>query len=104
MLSAHFVFGGDTLSRYRLIIDDERKFFSAFDEAKLNFNGCALKDVIIEPEENLWQITIITDKTFNEQTLQTAEEFLRNRYGANAEFKRKILDDSVKQGIGKREN
>ncbi len=103
MLSAHFVFGGDVLSRYRLIIDDERKFFSAFDEAKINFTGCALKDVVIEPEENLWQITIVTDKTFDEQTLQTAEEFLRNRYGANAEFKRKILDDSVKQGNGKRE-
>lgn len=103
MLSAHFVFGGDTLSRYKLIIDDERKFFSAFDEAKINFNGCALKDVIIEPEENLWQITIVTDKTFDEQIFQTAEEFLRNRYGANAEFKRKILDDSVKQGNGKRE-
>ena len=53
------------MSRYKLTINDDRKFFAAFEEANLNFNGCALKEVIVEPEENLWYIKIITDKNFS---------------------------------------
>ena len=83
------------MSRYKLTINDDRKFFAAFEEANLNFNGCALKEVIVEPEENLWYIKIITDKNFSEQILRTAEEFLHNRYGANVDFKREVLSDFI---------
>jgi len=88
------------LSRYKLTINDDRKFFAAFEDANLNFNGCALKEVIVEPEENVWQIKIVTDKNFDEQTLRTAGEFLNKRYGATVEFKREVLNDFVPKEKG----
>ena len=89
MLSAYFI-GGDALDRYRLTIDDEKNFFRLFDEANLNFTDCLLKEIIVTPATNLWQITLQTEKNFDKQTLRTAEEFLRNRYGVEVEIDNKV--------------
>ena len=83
------------MSKYKLIIEDDRKFFGAFKEANLNFSGCTLKEFVIEPEENFWQIRIVTEKNFDEQTLRAAEEFLRNRFSAQVEFKREVLAEVI---------
>lgn len=78
------------MDRYRLIIDNDKYFFSLFDEINLNFNACTLKEVIITPAINFWQITLITDKDFKEQILRTAEEFLHNRYGVDVVIKNEV--------------
>lgn len=78
------------MDRYRLTLDDPKSFFSLFDEANLNFNACILKDIIVTPAINLWQITLITDKDFDKQTLRTAEEFLRNRYRVDVEINNEV--------------
>ena len=83
------------MSRYKLVIDNPQNFFSAFEDANLNFNGCTLKDVIVEPEKNLWQIKIITDKNFDEKIFAKAEDFLFKQYGAHVEFKREVLNDFI---------
>ncbi len=83
------------MSRYKLIIDNPKNFFSAFEEANLNFSGCTLQDIFVEPEENLWQIGIVTDKNFDEKTFTTATEFLLKRYGAHVDFKREVLNDFI---------
>ena len=78
------------MDRYRLIIDNDKYFFSLFDEVNLNFNACTLKEVIITPAINFWQITLLTDKDFKEQILRTAEEFLHNRYGVDVVIKNEV--------------
>ena len=92
MLSAYFI-GGDALDRYRLTIDDEKNFFSLFDEANLNFTACHLQEIIITPATNFWQIKLLTEKNFDKQAFHTAEEFLRNRYGVEVE-----IDNEVSAG------
>ncbi|MBQ3442266.1 MAG: PolC-type DNA polymerase III [Selenomonadaceae bacterium] len=89
MLSAYFI-GGDALNRYRLTIDDDNNFFSLFDEANLNLRACTLKEIIITPAANFWQITLITDKNFDKQAFHSAEEFLRNRYGVEVQIDNEI--------------
>ena len=74
------------MDKYRLDIDDDKNFFRLFEEINLNFNGSVLKEVIITPETNLWEITLVTAKDFDQQTLHTAEEFLRRRYNATVEI------------------
>ena len=75
------------MDRYRLTLDNGKIFSSLFAETQLNFNGCTLREVIVTPEINLWQIQLITDKNFDEQTLHAAEKFLRQRYNVTAEIK-----------------
>ena len=79
------------MNRYRLKIDNDKNFFNLFDEANLNFSECKLKDVIVTPQINHWQITLCTRKNFDKQTLQAAEEFLHNRYRAEVEIKHEVL-------------
>lgn len=83
------------MDRYRLKVDDDKNFFRLFDEAKLDFKGCTLRDVIITPEENLWQIKILTPENFDAQTLRSAEEFLHRSYGAEVEIKNEVLDSKI---------
>ena len=75
------------MDRYKLIIDDEKIFPRLFEQTNLNLNGCTLREVIVSPEENIWQITVLTDKNFDKQILRDAEEFLRQKYGAEVEIK-----------------
>ncbi len=83
------------MDRYKLIINDDKNFFRLFDEANFDFKACSLDAVIVTPEENLWQIKIITPENFDTQTLRSAEEFLHNRYGATVEIKNVVLDNKV---------
>ena len=78
------------MDRYRLTIDDEKNFFSLFDEANLNFSDCTLKEIIVTPAKNFWQITLHTEKNFDKQTFHTAEEFLRNRYGVDVRIDNEV--------------
>ncbi|MBQ7453836.1 MAG: PHP domain-containing protein, partial [Selenomonadaceae bacterium] len=78
------------MDRYRLKIDDEKNFFRLFDDAKLNFGKCTLKEVIVTPGENLWQIFVVTEKNFDDQTLRAAEEFLHRRYHAEVEIRHAV--------------
>ncbi len=83
----------EKLDKYRLKIDDAKNFFSLFDDAAnvAKLNTCKLKDVVITPESNLWQITLVTDKDFDQQTLRAAEEFLRGKYRAEVEIRREVF-------------
>ena len=94
------------MDRYRLIINDDKNFFRLFDEANLDFKGCTLRDVIITPEENLWQITILTDKNFDKQILRDAEDFLNKKYGATVEIKNEVSvgQEEREMGNGTKEN
>ncbi|MBO4779833.1 MAG: PHP domain-containing protein, partial [Selenomonadaceae bacterium] len=74
------------MDKYRLTIEDDKNFFRLFEEINLNFNDSTLKEIVITPEINLWQITLVTAKDFDEQILRTAEEFLRRRYMVNVEI------------------
>ena len=80
------------MDRYRLKINDDKNFFRLFEDANLNFKGCNLREVIVTPEENFWQITILADENFDKQIFRSAEEFLRNRYGVTVEIKNVALD------------
>ena len=80
------------MERYKLTIDNDKKFFSLLDETALNFSACNLKEIIITPAINLWEITLFTDKNFDQQNLRTAEEFLRKQYSAQIEIKRELLN------------
>ena len=75
------------MDRYKLTINDDKILFRLFGEANLNFNGCTLREVIITPEENLWQIKILADKNFDTEIFRAAEDFLHNKYGATVEIK-----------------
>lgn len=83
------------MDRYKLIINDDKNFFRLFDEANFDFKACSLDAVIVTPEENLWQIKIVTPENFDTQTLRSAEEFLHNRYGATVEIKNVVLDNKI---------
>lgn len=86
------------MDRYRLTVDKEN-FFSLFDDAAhvAKLKTCKLGDVIITPAENLWEITLVTDKDFDTQTLRAAEEFLRGKYRAEVEIRREVFSsDEVK--------
>ncbi len=86
------------MDRYRLTVDAQN-FFSLFNDAEgvANLNTCKLKDVIITPEINHWEITLATDKNFDQQTLHAAEEFLRGKYRADVEIRREVFSsDEVK--------
>ena len=75
------------MDRYKLKIDNEKNFFTLFTEANLDFNGTSLKEIIVTPQENLWQIKLFTNKNFDENIFRAAEEFLHNRYGAYVEIR-----------------
>ena len=74
------------MSKYRLKIDDEKIFNRLFDNTPLNFGGCTLREVVVEPETNLWQIKIRAAKNFDEQTLRDAENYLHNQFNATVEI------------------
>ena len=74
------------MDRYRLEIDDTKNFFALFADANLNFGKCALKEIVVTPAINFWQITIFADKDFDKQNFRAAEEFLHNRYNATVEI------------------
>ena len=77
------------MDRYRLTVDKEN-FFSLFHDADAahvaKLQTCTLKDVIITPDINHWEIKLTTDKDFDQQTLRAAEEFLRGKYRADVKI------------------
>ena len=91
------------MDRYLLKIDDAKNFFRLFEDINLNFNGCTLREIIITPSVNLWQIKIHTEKNFDKQILRTAEEFLRNQYRADVEISSVVSAAVEFKGEGKRE-
>ena len=77
------------MDRYRLTISNAENFFQLFADANLNFNNCTLRDVIVTPAENFWEINIVTTKDFDENIFRAAEDFLQRRYHVSVEIKNK---------------
>ena len=77
------------MDRYRLTIDNKDNFFQLFADANLNFNNCTLRDVIVTPAENFWEINIVTTKDVDENIFRVAEDFLQRRYHVSVEIKNK---------------
>ena len=75
------------MDKYKLKIGNEKNFFGLLAETNLDFNGSHLREIIITPEINRWQINIVTDKNFDENILRVAEKFLHDRYKATVEIK-----------------
>ena len=85
------------MDRYRLTLGDEKIFTTLLAETDLHFDDCALREVIVTPAINLWQIVIRTDKNFSKQNLRDAETFLHDRYHAKVEISHEysIADEVV---------
>ena len=85
------------MEKYKLTIDDEQNFFALFADMNLNFGACKLKEILVTPEINLWEIKIFTDKNFDRQISRAAEEFLHERYNAVVEIRHEfsIADEIV---------
>ena len=75
------------MDRYELKMYDENSFCRLLAETNLDFNDCTLKEVIVTPAANLWQLTIVTSKGFDKQTLTAAENFLHDKYHATIEIR-----------------
>lgn len=72
--------------RYLLKINDEKIFCSLFAETNLPLNDCELKEVIVTPAINLWQLRVRADKNFDRQNFRAAENFLQDKYHAKVEI------------------
>ncbi|MBQ9496446.1 MAG: PHP domain-containing protein, partial [Selenomonadaceae bacterium] len=83
-------FGGEALDRYKLV--NPKNFFGLFDEINLDWGSSKLKEIIVTPEINLWQITLFTEKIFDKKILVTAQEFLQKKYGAQIEIHHEVLN------------
>ena len=77
------------MDRYRLNVD-EKIFLHIFADTDLKFDNCFLRDVIITPSINKWQIKVVTGKDFDEKILRAAENFLHSRYKADV-----VIDSEV---------
>ncbi len=75
------------MDRYKLTISSEKNFFGLLAETNLDFKGSYLREIIITPEINHWEINFVTDKNFDENILRVAEKFLHDRYKADVEIK-----------------
>ena len=82
------------MDRYRLKIDNDKNFSRLLDgldkEIFSKLSGCILREVIVTPAINLWQIILRTDKDFDKQSFRVAEEFLRRRYNAEVEIRQEL--------------
>ena len=79
------------MDRYKLEISDEKNFFRLFDglgtETSSQISRCALKEVVVTPEANLWQIRLCSTEKCDEKIFHTAAEFLQQRYKVEVEIK-----------------
>ncbi len=78
------------MDRYKLKIADNKIFSRLLAETDLPLKNCTLREVIVTPEINLWQITLRIDKEFDQKNIRAAEEFLRQKYRADVEIRREV--------------
>ena len=79
------------MDRYELKFDYEQNFGRLFvnldTETSTKLDKCTLKTVFVTPAINLWEISLLTEKDFDEKFLDDAAELLTRRYNAKIEFK-----------------
>ncbi len=78
------------MDRYRLKIDNEKIFAKLLAELNLPFDTCELREVIVTPEINRWQLRVRADKDFDKQNFRAAEKFLHEKYHADVEIQHEI--------------